>query len=47
MESDIRALLYQEDGNASSEGSPYAKQKVLVDQTFDEEQEDYIDNKEF
>jgi hypothetical protein len=38
--------LYQEDGNASSEGSLYAEQKVLVDQISDEEQEDYIDNKE-
>jgi hypothetical protein len=38
--------VYQEDGNASNEGSLYAEQKVLVDQISDEEREDYIDNKE-
>jgi hypothetical protein len=33
---------YQEDGNASNEGSPCAEQMVPVDQTFGEEQEVYL-----
>jgi hypothetical protein len=41
-----KGSVYQEDGNASNEGSLYAEQKVPVDQISDEEREDYIDNKE-